>query len=380
MAPPRPSSTTVAARRGRVRRHAPARRAGVRGAPALLRRGPRAARDRARRARRVRGARGARAAGRRAVALTSSSSSSARGRCSRWSARRSRASRSRTRSRRRSSGSPSCCDRAGRRLPPRAERLVAAAGRGLATGTRRSRRSCSRRCSARCARAPPCSPTIRGSRAVARTACARRSPRPGRRLRSPCRCTCARSRSACSSRIPAGARSRRATSRCSPRSPRSSPSRCRTRGCTSARPSSARRSHGVLESERQTSRQVNALYEISRSFAQSLSLETTLDAVTTTIVEVLGVDAAVIRVPDERGDQFVPRAVHVAESRLDDAVRTILERPQPRPPRSREPRSARRSTATPPRRRACAARAVPREGLDRRAAADRDADRAARAS
>jgi serine phosphatase RsbU (regulator of sigma subunit) len=93
----------------------------------------------------------------------------------------------------------------------------------------------------------------------------------------------------------------------------------------------------VLASERQTSRQVNALYEISRSFAQSLSLETTLAAVTKTIVEVLGVDAAVIRVPDERGDQFVPRAVHVAESRLTDAVRTILEWPQPRPPRSLEP-------------------------------------------
>ena len=93
----------------------------------------------------------------------------------------------------------------------------------------------------------------------------------------------------------------------------------------------------VLESERQTSRQVNALYEISRSFAQSLSLDTTLDAVTSTIVEVLQVDAAVIRVPDERGDQFVPRAVHVAESRLAGAVRAILERPQPRPRRAARP-------------------------------------------
>ena len=93
----------------------------------------------------------------------------------------------------------------------------------------------------------------------------------------------------------------------------------------------------VLASERQTSTQVSALYEISRSFAQSLSLETTLAAVTKTIVEVLGVDAAVIRVPDERGDQFVPRAVHVADSRLADAVQAILERPQPRPPRSVEP-------------------------------------------
>jgi serine phosphatase RsbU (regulator of sigma subunit) len=93
----------------------------------------------------------------------------------------------------------------------------------------------------------------------------------------------------------------------------------------------------VLESERQTSRQVNALYEISRSFAQSLSLDRTLDAVTETIVDVLGVDAAVIRMPDERGDVFVPRSVHVADSRLDDAVRTILERAQPRPSRSQRP-------------------------------------------
>jgi serine phosphatase RsbU (regulator of sigma subunit) len=82
---------------------------------------------------------------------------------------------------------------------------------------------------------------------------------------------------------------------------------------------------------------MNALYEISRSFAQSPSLDTTLGAVTTTIVEVLGIDAAVIRVPDERGDLFVPRSVHVAESRLADAVRTILERPQPRPARTSEP-------------------------------------------
>jgi serine phosphatase RsbU (regulator of sigma subunit) len=93
----------------------------------------------------------------------------------------------------------------------------------------------------------------------------------------------------------------------------------------------------VLETERQTSRQVNALYEISRSFAQSLSLDKTLATVTSTIVDVLGVDAAVIRVPDERGDLFVPRAVHVAETRMDHAVRTILERPQPRPARSHEP-------------------------------------------
>jgi len=93
----------------------------------------------------------------------------------------------------------------------------------------------------------------------------------------------------------------------------------------------------VLDSERQASRQVTALYEISRSFAQTLSLETTLRAVTETLVKEFDVDAAVIRVPDERGDQLVPRAVHVADSRLTDAVRTILERPQPRPRRSYAP-------------------------------------------
>src|SRR5262249_53012121 len=89
----------------------------------------------------------------------------------------------------------------------------------------------------------------------------------------------------------------------------------------------------ALDLERVASRQVNALYEISRSFAQTLSLDTTLAAVTATLVRELEVDAAVIRVPDERGDQFVPHAVHVAETRLTDAVQTILRRPQARPPR-----------------------------------------------
>jgi len=93
----------------------------------------------------------------------------------------------------------------------------------------------------------------------------------------------------------------------------------------------------VLASERQSARSLTALYEISRSFAQSLSLETTLHTVTSTIVDVLDVDAAVIRVPDERGDQFVPRAVHVVDSRLVDPIKTILERPQPRPPRTTRP-------------------------------------------
>jgi serine phosphatase RsbU (regulator of sigma subunit) len=93
----------------------------------------------------------------------------------------------------------------------------------------------------------------------------------------------------------------------------------------------------VLASEREASRQVAALYEISRSFAQTLSLDSTLAAVTETLVTEFHVDAAVIRAPDERGDQLVPRAVHVAESRLVDPVRAILERPQPRPARTYAP-------------------------------------------
>jgi serine phosphatase RsbU (regulator of sigma subunit) len=92
-----------------------------------------------------------------------------------------------------------------------------------------------------------------------------------------------------------------------------------------------------LDAERQASRQVAALYEISRSFAQTLSLDTTLDAVIDTLVQQFGVDAAVIRLPDERGDQLVPRKVRVAESGLRAAIDPILRRNQPRPARGQEP-------------------------------------------
>jgi serine phosphatase RsbU (regulator of sigma subunit) len=85
----------------------------------------------------------------------------------------------------------------------------------------------------------------------------------------------------------------------------------------------------VLSLERQAARQLRALYEISRAFAQSLSLETTLDAVARTVVELLHVDAAVIRMPDGRGDLLVPHAMHVADARLDEAIRTMLLHPQP---------------------------------------------------
>ena len=96
---------------------------------------------------------------------------------------------------------------------------------------------------------------------------------------------------------------------------------------------------------------MNALYEISRSFSQTLSLDATLDAVTTTLVEQLGIDAAVIRVPDERGDQLVAHKVHVAESRLDAPVSTVLGRPQPRPRAAPRAAAARPGDARSPRRR-----------------------------
>jgi serine phosphatase RsbU (regulator of sigma subunit) len=90
---------------------------------------------------------------------------------------------------------------------------------------------------------------------------------------------------------------------------------------------SAERQRALAEERNLRSRQ-KALYEISRSFAQSLSLEKTLDAVVRTIVELLAVDAAVIRMPDARGELLVPLALHVADPRLADAVGAVLGRPQ----------------------------------------------------
>lgn len=88
-----------------------------------------------------------------------------------------------------------------------------------------------------------------------------------------------------------------------------------------------------LGSEREAAKRLHALYEISRSFAQSLSLETTLDVLAESIVGLLGVDAAVIRMPDERGVELVARAVHVNDEHVDAAARALLSRPQQLPRR-----------------------------------------------
>jgi serine phosphatase RsbU (regulator of sigma subunit) len=88
----------------------------------------------------------------------------------------------------------------------------------------------------------------------------------------------------------------------------------------------------ALESEREASRRLQALYEISRVFSESLSLDLTLDAVTRTIVETLELDAASLRMPDARGTALEPVAMHVREERLAEPMRAILSLPQPLSP------------------------------------------------
>jgi serine phosphatase RsbU (regulator of sigma subunit) len=85
----------------------------------------------------------------------------------------------------------------------------------------------------------------------------------------------------------------------------------------------------AFAAERATARRLRALYEVSRSFAQSLSLEETLGTLARTVVEVLDLDAAVVRMPDERREQLVPRAIHVRDSQLAGAAGAILFQPVP---------------------------------------------------
>jgi serine phosphatase RsbU (regulator of sigma subunit)/PAS domain-containing protein len=84
----------------------------------------------------------------------------------------------------------------------------------------------------------------------------------------------------------------------------------------------------ALAAESQSARELRSLYEISRSFVQELTLDATIDAVVRAVVELLGVDAAVLRVPDDRGDELLPIRVHVAHERLEGPVASILARPQ----------------------------------------------------
>jgi serine phosphatase RsbU (regulator of sigma subunit) len=86
----------------------------------------------------------------------------------------------------------------------------------------------------------------------------------------------------------------------------------------------------TLASERKAARQLRALFEISHAFAHSLSLDATLEAVAKTMVDLFAVDAAAIRMPDERGTALLPRAIHVADPAMHAAASAILSPPQPR--------------------------------------------------
>ncbi len=85
----------------------------------------------------------------------------------------------------------------------------------------------------------------------------------------------------------------------------------------------------ALAAERAAARRLRALYEVSRSFAQSLSLDATVAALARTVVEVLDLDAAVVRMPDERRDQLLPRAIHVQDTQFAAPVGAILAQPVP---------------------------------------------------
>ena len=85
----------------------------------------------------------------------------------------------------------------------------------------------------------------------------------------------------------------------------------------------------ALAAERAASRRLRALYEISRSFAQSLSLDETLEALARTVVDVLDIDAAVVRMPDERREQLLPHAIHVRDDQLAEAFRGIAAHAAP---------------------------------------------------
>lgn len=84
----------------------------------------------------------------------------------------------------------------------------------------------------------------------------------------------------------------------------------------------------ALAAERESAKRLRALYEISRSFAQSLSLDATLKAVTRAAVELLDADAAVVRMQDERGDLLVSRATYIADPRLEEPLRPLVTRDQ----------------------------------------------------
>jgi sigma-B regulation protein RsbU (phosphoserine phosphatase) len=91
----------------------------------------------------------------------------------------------------------------------------------------------------------------------------------------------------------------------------------------------ARDREEALQAQGRAARRLEAFFEISRSFSESLRLEETVAAVTRTAVDLLKVDAAVLRMPEGRGDDLVVRSLHIPDPGLEQALAPILSRPQP---------------------------------------------------
>ncbi|MCW2961416.1 MAG: hypothetical protein JWM90_1803 [Thermoleophilia bacterium] len=90
------------------------------------------------------------------------------------------------------------------------------------------------------------------------------------------------------------------------------------------------RTERLLESERENARQVRALHEVSRAFANSLSFEETLRAVTEAMTDRLDVDAVWIRTMDERGESMLLRAFHASYPELSGALERMVAAPESR--------------------------------------------------
>ncbi|MCW2950123.1 MAG: hypothetical protein JWN41_1136 [Thermoleophilia bacterium] len=86
----------------------------------------------------------------------------------------------------------------------------------------------------------------------------------------------------------------------------------------------------LLETERENARQVRALHEVSRAFANSLSFEETLKAVAEAMTERLDVDAVWIRTLDDRGESMELRAFHASHPELAVALERMVAAPEPR--------------------------------------------------
>ncbi|NLG63245.1 MAG: hypothetical protein GX539_13485, partial [Candidatus Cloacimonetes bacterium] len=90
------------------------------------------------------------------------------------------------------------------------------------------------------------------------------------------------------------------------------------------------RTERLLENERENSRQVRALHEVSRAFANSLSFEETLDAAAEAMADRLDIDAVWIRTLDDRGDSMLLRAFHASYPELATALERMVAAPEPR--------------------------------------------------